>query len=283
MDRYLVYVPSLDQVLESAHVLFDEVTVLRRDTDELLLVNPEKRTVQDFYYLAHLAYRDTDDGDILFVTTRVTTQRGFIVTFRAPIINGRLAKEEPRPIHARDAERLLEKHWNTQVPQFWDGTSLTILCDTVYRGAPRRALTGPDQPDASDDDPGTKPLRERAPGPLSNQDPQPRNNSEATHEVMTTPDTPVLHPGGDTTGRPRRQGVRREPLNVSSLGDITERMAYLSASALDADETDDADPIWDDPKVDEMQSQILEHDTFDVVTLPENRKPRVQVGSQTEA
>lgn len=26
LDRYLVYVPSLDKVMESAHVLFDEVT-----------------------------------------------------------------------------------------------------------------------------------------------------------------------------------------------------------------------------------------------------------------
>ena len=73
MDRYLVYVPSLDDVLESAHVLFDEVTVLKRSSDELLLVDPEKRSVRDFEYMTHMAYTDQDDGDVLFVTTRVTT------------------------------------------------------------------------------------------------------------------------------------------------------------------------------------------------------------------
>ena len=268
LDRYLVYVPSLDRVVESAHVLFDEVTVLKRDSDEILLTDPEKRTVHDFHYLAHLAYRDSDDGDILFVTTRVTTQRGFIVTFRAPVINGRLAKEEPRPIHARDAERLLEKHWTTQVPQFWDGNSLTTLCDTVYRGAPRRAIAGPDQSDALDATPRMKPLPVGVPDPVRS-DQQPPTG-EATTRVRQPPD-----PGEEsvvTSTRPRREGTRREPMNVGTLGDVTERASYLAASALNVDETDDSAAVWNDAKVKEMESHILEHDTFDVVPLPTDRK-----------
>ena len=31
LDRYLIFIPSLDKVLESAHVNFDEITKLRRN------------------------------------------------------------------------------------------------------------------------------------------------------------------------------------------------------------------------------------------------------------
>jgi hypothetical protein len=48
LDRYLVYVPSLDKIQESAHVHFDEVTTLARKVDMLLIVDPNKRGVTDF-------------------------------------------------------------------------------------------------------------------------------------------------------------------------------------------------------------------------------------------
>jgi hypothetical protein len=40
LDRYLVYVLSLDKIEESAHVHFDEVTTLARKVDMILLVDP---------------------------------------------------------------------------------------------------------------------------------------------------------------------------------------------------------------------------------------------------
>jgi hypothetical protein len=48
LDRYVVYVPSLDKIQESAHVHFDEVTTLARKVDMILLVDPAKRGVADF-------------------------------------------------------------------------------------------------------------------------------------------------------------------------------------------------------------------------------------------
>jgi hypothetical protein len=55
LDRYRVFVPSLDKVLESAHVHFDEVTPLVRKVDLLLLIDPAKRSVNDFQWLLDLA------------------------------------------------------------------------------------------------------------------------------------------------------------------------------------------------------------------------------------
>jgi hypothetical protein len=51
LDRYLVYVPSLDKIQESAHVHFDEKTTLAHKVYMLLLVDPKKRGVADFQWL----------------------------------------------------------------------------------------------------------------------------------------------------------------------------------------------------------------------------------------
>ena len=46
---------------------------------------------------------------------------------------------------------------------------------------------------------------------------------------------------------------------------------YLAVGDL-MDEDDDTLPVWDDPKVEELRSQVLEHDSYDVVPLPADRK-----------
>jgi hypothetical protein len=96
-------VHSLDKVLESAHVHFAEVTPLVRKVDLLLLIDPERRSAQDFQWLLDLVYED-DENQIRYVTTRVTTSRGFVVAYRAPFIGGKLGKEEQVPIQAKDVE-----------------------------------------------------------------------------------------------------------------------------------------------------------------------------------
>ena len=83
LDQYLVFVLDLHKVVESAHVLFDEVSKPARRSEELLTVDPEKKSVTDFECLSYLAYTD-DENNILYVTT----SRGFVVAFRAPIIGG---------------------------------------------------------------------------------------------------------------------------------------------------------------------------------------------------
>ena len=74
LDRYLVFVPALYKVVESAHVLFDEVTPTTRKGDDILVVDPTRKTLKDFEYLRNLAYVDDENG-VTYVTTRVTTQR----------------------------------------------------------------------------------------------------------------------------------------------------------------------------------------------------------------
>jgi hypothetical protein len=44
---------------------------------------------------------------VRYTSACVTTSRGFVVAYRAPVINGALGKEEQRPIHAKDVEQLV--------------------------------------------------------------------------------------------------------------------------------------------------------------------------------
>ena len=61
-------------------------------------------------------------------------------------------------------------------------------------------------------------------------------------------------------------------MNVATLGDVTERMSYLAAESLDVDESDGITAILNVAKVADMYSHIVEHDTFDLVDLPNDRK-----------
>jgi hypothetical protein len=130
LDRFLVYIPALDKVVESAHVLFDEVTKVEKSRDELLIVDPQRRALKDFTYLVHLAYRDDENG-VMYVTTRVTTMRSYIVAFRAPVVGGRLGQEEPTPIHAQDVERMLRAYYETHRPQMWSNNALINVCNVL--------------------------------------------------------------------------------------------------------------------------------------------------------
>jgi hypothetical protein len=68
----------------------------------------------------------------------------------------------------------------------------------------------------------------------------------------------------------KRQRRHRRPSNISTLegdtdGPPTERACYLVAAALGT-ETDDTNAMWDKSKVAEMHSQVLENDTYEVVS-----------------
>ena len=287
LDRHLVFVPALDKVVPSAHVLFDEVTKLSRGDDQLLVVDPEKRSVEDFRYLEDIAYVDDTESDVLYVTTRVAVYNGYIVAFRAPVVNGRRGQEESHPTHARDVEEILKNHWKTQVPTIWDGNKLTVLCD-VYRGAPAERADGADHPSVPADEqlkPACVP-KTTQPRRVGAADDVPTDGvggvpalyppagakpfeHESSDETATT-GTPVT----STSGRPRRENTQRRPLNVTHLGDVTERSAYLCASDLDVltPVDDDHDSKWLDAKVAEMESHVIEHDTFDVLPLPPSRQ-----------
>ena len=80
----LVYFIELDSVGKSVHVIFDEVSELKRDVTQTLEIQEERRVTGDFEYLVGMLYRDDDDG-LLYVTQSVTTQRGFIVAWVARV------------------------------------------------------------------------------------------------------------------------------------------------------------------------------------------------------
>ena len=77
--------------------------------------------------------------------------------------------------------------------------------------------------------------------------------SAASQRIPPTP--------GPEQSRPKRERKERRPLNVGKLGDVTdERALYMAIQEL-ADETDDTLPMWDQAKVEELKSQVIEHDT----------------------
>ena len=69
--------------------------VNHNEEEELLIVNEVRQTATDFEFLAHMAYSD-EESRIVFVTTRVTTSRKFIVEYREPVVVGRLGLENPK-------------------------------------------------------------------------------------------------------------------------------------------------------------------------------------------
>ena len=123
-DRYLVFVPVLDKVVMSAHVLFDEIFSVERNDDHILIVDSERRELSDFHFLRHMAYLE---DSILYVTTKVEKYRGYICAFRAPWVNGRLRKEEPRPTHAKDVEIMLREYLLQNAPKRYDVVSKTLI------------------------------------------------------------------------------------------------------------------------------------------------------------
>jgi hypothetical protein len=291
MDRYMVFVPELDKVMESAHVLFDEVTTNTRRVEELLMVDNERKTTKDFEFLTHMAYKD-DENDVLYVTTRVTTSRGFIVAYRAPWVGGALGQEEPQPVHAKDVEIMLVSYLSNHLPLMLINDTLSPICSAdISQGAPRENMVP-----RSDQPQGFSEPRMRATAPPADNlgtavEKVHRENPCATGKktleertsadavpiadqtcTTTTPAGKGHHPAAGRD-RPMRARIPRRVENVSKLGNITsERTAYLAAQEIEeVDETDDRDTIWDTAKVEEMRSLVLEHDAWATQKLPEGR------------
>ena len=80
----LIYFIELDSVGKSVHVIFDEVSELKRDVTQTLEIQEERRVTGDFEYLVGMLYRDDDDG-LLYVTQSVTTQSSFIIAWVARV------------------------------------------------------------------------------------------------------------------------------------------------------------------------------------------------------
>jgi hypothetical protein len=272
LDRYLVFVPELDKVVESTHVNFDEVTSTQRKTEELLVVDTTRRVLKDFAFLSDMAYIDDENG-VLYVTTRVATSRGFIVTYRAPISNGHRGQEEPQPIHAKDVEQMLLTYWSTHEPVMWSDNVLTRVCN-VMQGAPGGRPEQSDQLPQTPDSAVAALPRGGLPGAGAD---GPRVTPASVSGMSSS-----VGEENPSERRSRRERVQRQPTNVGQLGniditnayllsDMSERACYMAVRGI-VDESDDTAECWREPKMKELESLVLEHDSWDIVPLPPDRK-----------
>ena len=196
-DRYLIYVPVLDKEITSAHVIFDELAPIDRKDDHILVIDPERRSVEDYNFFPNLAYLE---NDIMYVTTRVVNYKGYICAFRSPLVEGRLGKEEPRPTHAKDVEVMLNEYLLHNIPQRYDVVTKTLsdvcLVDNSALIDERRQWVAPPQSVAA--------------RPLSVDPSDARRSSESA--VNAVPDTIVSNPSTQRKVR-SAQAVSNTELN----------------------------------------------------------------------
>ena len=109
---YKIYAPELKDTVVGINCIFNEVipTYSEEYFNELSKMNFQivstKSTVQDFQHLIGVRYID-DESLLEFETTRVTTYKGLIVGYRAPVLSGGiLGREEKSPIHVADIVRM---------------------------------------------------------------------------------------------------------------------------------------------------------------------------------
>ena len=111
---------------------------------------------------------------------------------------------------------------------------------------------------------------------------------DEVEEELPTPTLPEVEDLTDTYWERRNQIDARNERSVDSVVTLpaplsetpdeppiqVSKLAYLSAKEMEeVDEADDSHPVWLDAKVDEIRSQIIEHDAWDVTHLPPDRVP----------
>lgn len=124
-SAYEIWVIDHSEVKISNDVVFDELVNLKKQISNpvVLEIDTSRRNIADYKYLIGMVYRDDEDS-LLYATTRVRISKGVIVADRAPVVNGVTGREEARPIHVADVERMLELHLNHPAT-----TPMVILSD----------------------------------------------------------------------------------------------------------------------------------------------------------
>ena len=84
---FIFFVPALDKIVVSVHVVFNEI--IPDPSAEYFLelerlkieVASESRDFKGYQFLVGLQHIDDEDG-LVYVTTRVTVRKGYIVAYR---------------------------------------------------------------------------------------------------------------------------------------------------------------------------------------------------------
>ena len=106
---YTLYHIAANKIIYSSDVAFDETDMFDGSREGQveplgLDIATVSRSPKDFQWMVGMAYRDENQ---MFITTRVVAQQGFVVAYRAIVVDNRRGAEEPRPLHVADAERLV--------------------------------------------------------------------------------------------------------------------------------------------------------------------------------
>jgi len=109
---YMIFVPSLNKIIVSVHVVFNEVipdptSEYFSELEQLKIevaTTPQDPSHYDF--LVGTTHIDDEDG-LVYETTRVVVRKGFIVAFRRLVTeDGIKTREEATPIHIADIARM---------------------------------------------------------------------------------------------------------------------------------------------------------------------------------
>ena len=110
---YKIYIPELKEIVIGVNCLFNEVIPTYTEEYFAELNKMKFETLEDsstvaiFEYLIGVRYVD-DESLLEFETTRVTTHKGLIVGYRAPVLrDGKRGVEEKSPIHIADIVRMI--------------------------------------------------------------------------------------------------------------------------------------------------------------------------------
>ena len=246
---YKTWVIDLSEERISNDVIFDEhATIKKISNTSTLEIDNNRRHVNDYLYLIGMVYQD-DEDQLLYTTTQVRTSKGFIVADRAPVLkNGVVGKEEARPIHVADVERMLElylRHPHHAPTVIVDG-SRSVTLDKARNGTssvPSRPASGLLR--------DTRNIwNNRSRDPLSKQstthgvygndkssmdvcvpaqEEQEEETGDSSHihssSATRTPDDDLSAQQSSSTRR-----RKREVINVGKLGDITQTVNLSSES-----------------------------------------------------
>jgi hypothetical protein len=106
---YQIYLPGEDKLICSSHVFFQEPPIPSTSPPlPAFLVQTLPKSAEDYQYLCGLLHID-DEDNMKYITTRVTTLKGYIVAYRAIYSRKAKALEINQSIHVKDIERLTYK------------------------------------------------------------------------------------------------------------------------------------------------------------------------------
>jgi len=123
IESYRIYIPTLNSIVVTAHVTIDEgirdlhnmypfqpTTITTPSNVDDSDIDVPTKSLSEFQYLIGTTHCDDEDG-MLYQTTRVVEENGFIVVYRRNVSkNGRLALSEDGPIHVRDIVKLTAEY-----------------------------------------------------------------------------------------------------------------------------------------------------------------------------